>query len=66
MKKRYLPKPDQKKEMIRGAYDINGDWWYENDIMTFTGGMITMFFKKDRNKIKIIEIEKNNINQKNK
>lgn len=57
MKKKYLPKPKPPKDMVRGAYDKRGEWWHEDDIQTFTGGMITMFFGRNREQIKIIERE---------
>ncbi len=53
MKKKYLTKPQP--EMVRGAYDKDGKWWFEQDIQTFTGGMITLCFGVRRELIKIIE-----------
>lgn len=44
--------------MVRGAYDLSGKWWFEEDIETFTGGMIRMCFGKERERIKIIEIKR--------
>jgi hypothetical protein len=58
MKKKYLPKKQKPLDLVRGAYDKDGQWWYENDIQTFTGGMITLCFGKPREKIKIVEIER--------
>ena len=58
MKKKHLPKiKPSKSTIIRGAYDMKGEWWCENDIQIFTGGMITMFFGRNREQIKIIERE---------
>lgn len=58
MKKKYLPKVEKPKDLVRGAYDKDGQWWHENDIQTFTGGMIQLCFNKPRHKIKIIEVER--------
>ncbi len=58
MKKKYLPKTAPKKDVVRGAYDKRGEWWSEEDIQVFTGGMITLCFGKQREHIKIMEREK--------
>jgi hypothetical protein len=50
MKKKYLPKKQKPLDLVRGAYDKDGQ--------TFTGGMITLCFGKPREKIKIVEIER--------
>ncbi len=61
MKKKFLPKPEPQKDLVRGNYDRNGDWWFEESIQTFTGGMIRRFFSREREHIKIIEIERKDI-----
>lgn len=55
MKKKYLPKEDINYKVITGAYDKDGDWWCEEDIKSFTNGVIKMCFGIDKEKIKIIE-----------
>ncbi len=55
MKKKYLPKAEKPKVIIRGAYDKDNDWWFEEDIQRFTGGVIKMCFGKSREKVEIIE-----------
>lgn len=54
MRKKYLKKTE-KSSGIRGAYDKDGKWWFEQDIKTFTSGMIKLCFAKNRNKIEIID-----------
>ena len=58
MNRRYLKKPPKEKETIRGAYDKDGKWWNEENIIMFTGGMVKMCFGKEKQHIKIIEREK--------
>ncbi len=58
MKKKYQKKPTPPKDIVRGAFDKSGKWWFEEDIQTFTGGMITLCFGKRRENIKIIDRER--------
>lgn len=61
MKKKYLPQTPKPKKVIRGAYDKKGQFWHEDDINTFTGGIIRMCFGKEREEIKIDDYEIGNI-----
>lgn len=56
MKKRFSRKAPLKKGVRYGAYDKDGKWWGKQDIETFTGGMITLCFGKDREEIEITTI----------
>ena len=42
--------------MVRGAYDKDGTWWFENEIKTFTRGLVYLCFGKEKNEVEIIEI----------
>jgi hypothetical protein len=39
----------------KGAYDKRGVWWFEEEINSFTNGIVKMFFNKEKQNIKIIE-----------
>lgn len=41
----------------KGAYDLRGVWWSEDEIKTFTSGFVEMCFGVRKNKIKIVEKE---------
>lgn len=61
MRKRYLPKEKKPADMVRGAYDTDGHWWHEEDIKSFTGGIVSICFGKTKEHIQIIEVERKSI-----
>ncbi len=53
-------------ELIRGAYDLNGVWWFEEDIIKFSSFIIKISFNKNRNDIEIVEIKRHQAWRQNK
>lgn len=37
----------KEREIIKGAYDKRGDWWFESEIKEFTTGFIGTMFDKN-------------------